>query len=95
MHTTESRALASPRLSVEGAGSRGAPRGATTLLVRKRRASKGSLVREGIELLFAHGPTKDSEPLSKLIGQAAPSGIRDGWVKHDGHSVAVESLRNR
>ncbi len=64
-------------------------------LARKRRVSKGSLVREGIELLFKQGSTDDTEPLLKLIGQAGRSGIRDGSIKHDKYLIAFERRRNR
>jgi hypothetical protein len=64
-------------------------------LARKRRVSKGSLVRQGIDLLFAQGSTGDTEPLLKLIGQAGRSGIRDASVKHDRYLMAVEGRRNR
>lgn len=65
------------------------------VLARKRRVSKGSLVRKGIDLLFTQGSTEDTEPLLKLIGQAGRSGIRDASVKHDKYLVAVEGRRNR
>ena len=64
-------------------------------LARKRRVSKGRLVREGIELLFKQGPADDTEPLLRLIGQAGRSGLRDGSIKHDEYLVAFERRRNR
>jgi Arc/MetJ-type ribon-helix-helix transcriptional regulator len=64
-------------------------------LARKRRVSKGSLVREGVELLFKQGAGEDTEPLLKLIGQAGRSTIRDGSIKHDKYLAAAERRRNR
>jgi hypothetical protein len=64
-------------------------------LARKRRVSKGSLVREGIELLFKQGSTDEAEPLLQLIGQAGRSGIRDGATRHDKYLLAFERRRNR
>jgi Arc/MetJ-type ribon-helix-helix transcriptional regulator len=64
-------------------------------LARKRRVSKGSLVREGVELLFKQGASDETEPLLKLIGQAGRGRIRNGSIKHDKYLVAAERRRNR
>ncbi len=64
-------------------------------LARKRRTSKSSLVREGVQLVLRQGPPEETEPLLRLIGQAGPGGPRDGSIHHDKYLVAFERRRNR
>jgi len=64
-------------------------------LARKRRASKASLVREGVELLRRQVHPDGREPLLKLVGQAGAIGRRDVSTHHDEYLAAFERRRNR
>ena len=63
-------------------------------LARKRRESKGSLVRHALELLF-RTEAVEREPLLDLIGQAGKIGQRRAGRSHDRLLVAAERRRNR
>ena len=64
-------------------------------LARRRRVSKASLVREGLDLLFRHPGEDHDEPLLKLIGQAGRTGIRDASVNHDKYLYTIGRRRRR
>lgn len=64
------------------------------LLARKRRESKGSLVRHALTLLF-RSEAVESEPLLNLIGQAGKVGQPRAGQSHDRLLAAAERRRNR
>ena len=64
-------------------------------LARSRRASKSSLVRDGIELLLHQAHQGGTDPLLSLIGQAGTTGLRDASIRHDKYLAAFERRRNR
>lgn len=64
-------------------------------LARKRRVSKTSLVRKGVDLILRQEAKDDDEPLLKLIGQAGRTGIRDASTNHDKYLYSIERRRRR
>ena len=64
-------------------------------LARRRRVSKSSLVRGGIELLLRQAHQGRTDPLLDLIGQAGATGLRDASIRHDKYLAAFERRRNR
>ena len=64
-------------------------------LARRRRVSKSSLVRGGIELLLRHAHPGGTDPLLDLIGQAGATGLRDASIRHDKYLAAFERRQNR
>ncbi len=64
-------------------------------LAQRRRASKASLVREGVDLLLRQVSQQGAEPLLALIGQAGALGRRDVSVNHDKYLLGFARRRKR